>query len=67
MFEGIREEMIKQGQNWEQGVFRCDSCINYKGALVCEKRAFIAFAGANLTHCSYYQWGIKCRHCGKCT
>jgi hypothetical protein len=67
MFSGLEKEMVKQSQNWEQGVFRCASCLNYKGACTCEKGIFIAFEGANLTHCSYYQQGKKCRHCGRMT
>lgn len=67
MSNGIRDEIIKQSRNWEQGFFLCASCRNYKGALVCENGIFIAFEGANLTHCSYYELGKKCRHCGKIT
>lgn len=61
------DEILRQSQCWERGVFRCDTCRNYKGALACEKGLFIAFEGANLNHCGFYVPGKKCRHCGKIT
>lgn len=63
----LDDEINKQSQIWAPGVFRCEVCANYKGDLVCEQRIFIAFVGANLTHCLSYTPGKKCRHCGKIT
>lgn len=66
MFSGtLIEEMVKQSQNIEPGVFLCEQCTNYKGALVCQKGVFIAFEGANLSHCSFFWRGRKCPHCGR--
>lgn len=62
----IINEMIKQSQPSEYA-FTCTSCKNYKGSLSCEKKVFIAFEGANLDHCSFYEVGRKCRHCGRIT
>ena len=56
------EEMMKQSQ---PGVFLCDSCKNYKGALSCENGVFIAFEGANLSHCRFFVPGKRCPHCGR--
>lgn len=59
------DEMCKQGQDIAPENFLCASCKNYKGALSCEKGLFIAFEGANLSHCSYFVRGRRCSHCGK--
>jgi hypothetical protein len=65
--ETLIDEIARQSYNFDHGIFRCDSCLNYKGALSCEKNIFIAFEGANLNHCSFYVHGKKCRHCGRIT
>jgi len=62
----IEEEILRQshympGNNW----LVCGDCKNYKGACACEKNVFIAFEGANMSNCSFYDKGKKCPHCGR--
>jgi hypothetical protein len=64
MSQTILEEMQKQAQGMCPEKFVCKDCINYKGNLACDKNVFIAFVGANMSSCSFYQWGITCAHCG---
>ncbi len=61
------DEMVKQSQYIRPGVFLCLWCKNYEGALVCKQGIFIAFEGANLSHCSFYRQGVPCVHCGRIT
>lgn len=61
------DEMIKQSQNIGPTVFCCARCKNYEGSLSCKNGVFIAFEGANLLHCSLFQLGKRCTHCGKIT
>lgn len=62
---GIKEEMIRQHPI--PGGWVCPQCIHYKGKLICEKGIFIAFSGANMSGCCYYNSGKKCHHCGMMT
>ena len=63
----IADEMVRQTQGMSLAEFRCDSCVYYDGAMRCQKNVFIAFVGANMGECRYYQWGITCKHCGRRT
>ena len=65
--KSMRDEMVKQSQNIEPSAFLCDYCKSYKGKLSCEKGIFIAFAGANLSHCSFFERGRSCKYCGRIT
>lgn len=65
MQNDIEVAMINQSQNMRPENFICASCKNYKGGCGCEKYVFIAFEGANMASCSFYQRGIKCPHCGR--
>lgn len=61
----IHDEMVRQSQDMKPENFRCNKCKNYKGNLACEKNIFIAFEGANMAMCRYYELGRKCPHCGR--
>lgn len=61
----IIEEMEKQSQDMGWHNFICNSCVSYGGNLICANNVFIAFTGANMANCRFYQKGIKCPHCGK--
>jgi hypothetical protein len=63
----IENEILKQStyHDWELGKFQCELCINYLGGCGCSKGVFIAFVGANLTHCHFFIKGQKCPKCGK--
>jgi len=58
-------EMYKQSIDASGDNFYCKNCRHYKGGCGCEQCVFIAFVGANMSNCSYYQKGIKCPHCGE--
>ncbi len=59
----IVDEMYRQLQNLTSENFGCDSCKNYEGSLVCKQRVFIAFKGANMSNCLFYQRGTLCPQC----
>ena len=61
----IYDEMGKQSNEVKPQNFVCSSCVYYQGGCGCLKGIFIAYEGANLTHCSYYKEGFRCPHCGK--
>ncbi len=61
----IADEIYKQSQGMDMGTFKCATCKNYKGGCCCEKWMFIAFEGANLSGCQFYEMGRKCPHCGR--
>jgi len=63
----IQVEMIRQSQDLKPEAFICKRCLSYEGSLKCAKGVFIAFTGANLSGCNWFQVGIKCIHCGKMT
>jgi hypothetical protein len=68
MVKGIKQEIERQSMGvGDITVFWCASCRNYEGALVCKKGVFIAFEGANLSNCHFFDPGEKCSHCGKIT
>ena len=64
MSKNISLEVERQSQNTTIDNFLCQHCIYYKGSLVCENGVFIAFQGANVSGCRFYQCGTKCPHCG---
>jgi hypothetical protein len=61
----ILKEMEKQSQDICPENFICSNCKNYKGACACEANVFIAFVGANMSNCRFYQSGRKCPYCGR--
>ncbi len=63
----IIEELTHQSTPSLNGTcnFICSECKNYKGSCICEKGVFIAFVGANIPLCSFYEWGKHCPHCGR--
>ena len=61
----IQGQIVKQSQNMGYHNFICSDCINYDGGCKCKQGIFIAFTGANMSDCRYYQKGTKCSHCGK--
>ncbi len=67
MSNGILDEMARQSQGMSPEKFICATCTKYEGALKCRIGVFIAFKGANMTGCWYYELGRKCLHCGKMT
>ncbi len=64
MLTDIREEMDRQSQNAGGANFWRRECKRYKGSLSCEYNVFIAFEGANMSNCGFYEPGRRCRHCG---
>lgn len=60
---GIIEAMAAQSTNINVDNWHCLNCRNYKGKLRCEANVFIAFEGANLSMCSFYERGRQCPHC----
>ena len=62
---GIGEEIVRQSVDMGWDNFLCATCKNHSGGCKCDAGIFIAFEGANLSNCSYYQKGLKCPHCGK--
>jgi len=67
MTNPLKDEMVRQSQNMGPAVFSCARCKNYKGALSCGKGLFIAFEGANLYGCQFFEAGKRCQHCGRIT
>ena len=65
MSNNVRAEIEKQSQNISPSNFICSGCKSYKGSCACEMNVFIAFEGANLSTCYFYQRGRKCPHCGR--
>jgi len=65
MSNSIGQEIEKQSQPTFNGtyLFICSDCKHYEGGCKCEKGVFIAFEGANISSCVYYETGIKCPHC----
>ncbi len=63
----IRTEIEKQSQNMSWDNFLCSICKNYQGKLICLKGVFIAFTGANMSGCYYFEGGRLCKRCGKYT
>ncbi|KKL49920.1 hypothetical protein LCGC14_2310640 [marine sediment metagenome] len=61
----ILDEMANQSSNINVNDWHCLTCRNYKGQLRCGANVFIAFEGANLAMCSFYERGRKCSHCGR--
>ena len=61
----IYDEMVKQSQDVSPQNFRCSTCVYYDGRLICRLGTFIAFDGANMSHCSRYRLGKGCPNCGK--
>lgn len=45
-------------------IFLCTDCVNHTGGCQCSKGVFIAFEGANIPNCCYYERGGECPHCG---
>ena len=56
--------MVKQARNMGD-TFICEHCKNYEGGCACAQHIFIAFTGANMEHCHYYERGVKCPYCGR--
>ena len=67
MSSSIRDEIEKQSTTTFDGkvTFLCETCKNYKGSCICEKGVFIAFVGANIPLCHFYEQGKKCPYCGR--
>ena len=67
MSNNIKAEIEKQSTTTYDGhvVFLCATCKNHTGGCQCAKGVFIAFEGANIPMCCFYQQGIKCPHCGR--
>lgn len=70
MANDIAQEIARQSigpgdPNLFWNLFWCGHCRNYEGALVCKKGVFIAFEGANLSNCRFFDLGKKCAHCDK--
>lgn len=61
----IQTEMARQSQDMGGLNFICSDCRNYEGGCKCNLGVFIAFTGANMSTCRFYQNGSKCPHCGK--
>ena len=61
----IADEMVKQSWNMGGDNFVCVSCKNYTGGYSCSKGVFVAFVGANMSGCIYYEKGVSCPHCGR--
>lgn len=51
----------------DKEIFICKKCIHYAGKLRCNKSVYIAFVGADMSDCIYYEEGKICKHCGKPT
>ncbi len=65
MANSITEAIAQQSAGINVSDWRCLTCRNYRGNLGCNKNVFIAFTGANMNLCAWYECGRKCRHCGK--
>lgn len=61
----ILTEMQKQSQNVKPENFICEQCVSYDGGVGCKQNIFIAFKGANMVNCCFFEPGMKCPHCGK--
>jgi len=61
----ISDEIIKQSADMGWANFPCSFCKHYMGGCACSKGVFIAFAGANLSMCSFQDKGKACPHCGR--
>lgn len=61
----ILEIMVTQYQDMSPSNFICLKCKNYNGTLNCQKNVFIAFEGANMSHCSFWEKGQRCPYCGR--
>jgi len=51
----IEAEIRKQsdGAGWEN--FICSKCRHYDGGVICKENVFIAFTGANMKGCIYFE------------
>ena len=67
MSNNILAEIVTQSNPDFNGTysFPCADCVNHTGGCQCNKGIFIAFEGANLSNCIYYERGRKCYHCGR--
>lgn len=63
----VSEAIARQSENINVDDWLCLTCKNYEGDLRCKKNVFIAFTGANMRGCYFYEHGHKCRHCGRVT
>lgn len=63
----ILQEMMGQGNDINVDDWLCLACVNYLGKLRCQRNVFIAFTGANMSLCCYYQQSQICIHCGNVT
>ena len=63
----IGDEIYKQSIDMGWDNFICHDCSNYEEGCKCIKGIFIAFTGANMSGCRYFEKGHKCKHCGKIT
>ncbi len=65
MGDAITEAIARQSDGINVDDWRCLTCRNYKGNLACNKNVFIAFTGANMNLCAFYERGQRCAHYGK--
>ena len=69
-FEGTFQETTPTNGTWFPRLeekFICETCVNYHGGCGCDKMVFIPYQGCNTNGCSFYEKGVKCRHCGRVT
>ena len=65
MTNSIGDELANQSQDMGGNNFICISCKNSTGGYGCSKGVFVAFVGANMSQCIYYEKGVSCPHCGR--
>ena len=61
----IMEEITRQSQNVRPENFICATCKYHTDGYGCQKGVFVAFQGANMSGCGWYELGKPCPHCGR--
>ena len=47
-------------QSYPDGMFACAKCRKYRGKLICADNVFIAYEGADLSHCLHFERERRC-------
>lgn len=64
-YASIGKELERQSVAMGGDNFICVDCKFHKDGYGCEKNVFVAFVGANMSGCRFYERGVKCPHCGR--